>query len=78
LEGLRTVSEGFLRAVQIHAHGGIDQLRYETAADHAITSEQDVIVKLRPAQQRLTEGKHLGKHFCATMRPLTGFKAVDH
>jgi NADPH:quinone reductase-like Zn-dependent oxidoreductase len=38
-----------LRAVRIHAHGGVDQLRYETTADPPLTSDQDVIVKLRAA-----------------------------
>jgi NADPH:quinone reductase-like Zn-dependent oxidoreductase len=38
-----------LRAVQIHAHGGIEQLRYEITGDPQMTSDQDVIVKLRAA-----------------------------
>jgi NADPH:quinone reductase-like Zn-dependent oxidoreductase len=38
-----------LKAVRIHAHGGVDQLRYEDAPDPKITSTKDVIVKLEAA-----------------------------
>jgi NADPH:quinone reductase-like Zn-dependent oxidoreductase len=38
-----------LKAVQIHAHGGLDQLRYEDAADPELRSSTDVIVKLEAA-----------------------------
>jgi NADPH:quinone reductase-like Zn-dependent oxidoreductase len=38
-----------LKAVQIHAHGGIDQLRYEDTAEPQLRSGKDVIVKLKAA-----------------------------
>jgi NADPH:quinone reductase-like Zn-dependent oxidoreductase len=38
-----------LKAIRIHAHGGIDQLRFEDAPEPQITSPQDVIVKLEVA-----------------------------
>jgi NADPH:quinone reductase-like Zn-dependent oxidoreductase len=38
-----------LKAVRIHAHGGIDQLRYEKTHDPEIRSSTDVIVKLTAA-----------------------------
>jgi NADPH:quinone reductase-like Zn-dependent oxidoreductase len=38
-----------LKAIRIHAHGGIDQLRFEDAPDPKITSLRDVIVKLEAA-----------------------------
>jgi NADPH:quinone reductase-like Zn-dependent oxidoreductase len=38
-----------LKAIRIHAHGGVDQLRYDDAADPKITSSKDVIVKLEAA-----------------------------
>jgi NADPH:quinone reductase-like Zn-dependent oxidoreductase len=38
-----------LKAVRIHAHGGVDQFRYEDAPDPKITSTKDVIVKLEAA-----------------------------
>lgn len=38
-----------MRAVQIHSHGGIDQLCYEEAADPSLTSPDDAIVKLHAA-----------------------------
>jgi NADPH:quinone reductase-like Zn-dependent oxidoreductase len=45
----KAVPEVCLRAVQIHAHGGVDQLRFETTRDPELTSDQDVLVKLRAA-----------------------------
>jgi NADPH:quinone reductase-like Zn-dependent oxidoreductase len=38
-----------LKAVRIHQHGGIDQLRFEDAPDPNITAPKDVIVKLEAA-----------------------------
>lgn len=38
-----------MKAIRIHAHGGVDQLRCEDAPDPRITSPQDVIVKLEAA-----------------------------
>lgn len=38
-----------MKAVRIHKHGGIEQLRYEDAEDPTVTSGQDVIVKLTAA-----------------------------
>ena len=38
-----------MKAVRVHAHGGVDQLRYEDAPDPKITSTKDVIVKLEAA-----------------------------
>jgi len=38
-----------LKAIRIHAHGGVDQLRYDEAADPKITSSKDVLVKLEAA-----------------------------
>ena len=38
-----------MKAIRIHAHGGVDQLRYEHAPDPEITSPRDVIVKLEAA-----------------------------
>jgi len=38
-----------LKAIRIHAHDGIDQLRFEDAPDPKITSLRDVIVKLEAA-----------------------------
>jgi NADPH:quinone reductase-like Zn-dependent oxidoreductase len=38
-----------VKAVRIHAHGGVDQLRFEDAPDPEITSPRDVIVKLQAA-----------------------------
>jgi len=38
-----------LKSIRIHAHGGVDQLRYEDAPDPQITSPKDVIVKLEAA-----------------------------
>ena len=39
----------FLKAVQIHAHGGIDQLRYEDTDEPQLHTHHDVIVKLKAA-----------------------------
>jgi NADPH:quinone reductase-like Zn-dependent oxidoreductase len=39
----------FLKAVQIHQHGGVDQLRYEERADPEIKSADDAIIKLKAA-----------------------------
>jgi NADPH:quinone reductase-like Zn-dependent oxidoreductase len=38
-----------LKAVRIHVHGGIDQLRYENADDPELRSGDDVIVRLKAA-----------------------------
>jgi NADPH:quinone reductase-like Zn-dependent oxidoreductase len=38
-----------LKAVRIHAYGGIEQLRYEDGDEPALRSEGDVIVKLKAA-----------------------------
>ncbi|MGE5215573.1 MAG: zinc-binding dehydrogenase [Chloroflexota bacterium] len=38
-----------MKAVQIHAHGGIEQLRYEETNDPELQSPRDVIVKLEAA-----------------------------
>jgi NADPH:quinone reductase-like Zn-dependent oxidoreductase len=38
-----------LKAVRIHAHGGIDQLRYQDAEEPQLQTNRDVIVKLRAA-----------------------------
>ena len=38
-----------MKAIRIHAHGGVDQLRYEHAPDPEITSPREVIVKLEAA-----------------------------
>lgn len=38
-----------MKAIRIHAHGGIDQLRYEDAPDPTVTAPKDVIVKLEAA-----------------------------
>ncbi|MPZ77138.1 MAG: zinc-binding dehydrogenase [Deltaproteobacteria bacterium] len=38
-----------MNAVRIHAHGGIDRLRYEAAEDPQLTSADDAIVKLHAA-----------------------------
>ena len=38
-----------MKAIRIHAHGEVDQLRYEDAPEPAITSTKDVIVKLAAA-----------------------------
>ncbi|MGH7796635.1 MAG: zinc-binding dehydrogenase [Candidatus Binatia bacterium] len=35
-----------MKAIRIHAHGGVDQLRYEDAEEPRITSPKDAIVKL--------------------------------
>jgi NADPH:quinone reductase-like Zn-dependent oxidoreductase len=38
-----------LKAIRIHAHGGVDQLRFEDAPDLKVTAPRDVIVKLETA-----------------------------
>ena len=38
-----------MKAVRIHAHGGVERLRYEEAPEPRITSPTDVIVKLKNA-----------------------------
>ena len=38
-----------MKAIRIHAHGGIEQLRYEDAPDPEIASPTDVIVRLEAA-----------------------------
>ncbi|HEY7713851.1 MAG TPA: zinc-binding dehydrogenase [Candidatus Binatia bacterium] len=38
-----------MKAIRIHAHGGLDQLRYEDANEPRITSPTDVIIKLEAA-----------------------------
>ncbi|MGH7854761.1 MAG: zinc-binding dehydrogenase [Candidatus Binatia bacterium] len=38
-----------MKAVQIHAHGGIDQLRYQDVDEPQLQSHHDVIVKLKAA-----------------------------
>lgn len=38
-----------MKAIRIHAHGGVDQLRYEEAPDLQVTAPKDVIVKLEAA-----------------------------
>jgi NADPH:quinone reductase-like Zn-dependent oxidoreductase len=41
--------ETHLKAIRIHAHGGVDQLHYEDAPDPEIASPRDIIVKLEAA-----------------------------
>lgn len=38
-----------MKAIRIHAHGSVDQLRYEDAPDPKITAPRDVIVRLEAA-----------------------------
>jgi NADPH:quinone reductase-like Zn-dependent oxidoreductase len=38
-----------LKAIRIHEHGGVDQLRFEEAPEPKITSPRDVVVKLQAA-----------------------------
>lgn len=38
-----------MKAIRIHDHGGVDQLRYEEAPDPRVTSPREVIVKLEAA-----------------------------
>ena len=38
-----------MKAVQIHAHGGIDQLRYQDVDEPRLQTNHDVIVKLKAA-----------------------------
>jgi NADPH:quinone reductase-like Zn-dependent oxidoreductase len=38
-----------VKAIRIHEHGGLEQLRYEDAPDPQVTSPRDVIVKLEAA-----------------------------
>lgn len=38
-----------MKAIRIHAHGGVDQLRYEEAPDLQVTTPKEVIVKLEAA-----------------------------
>jgi NADPH:quinone reductase-like Zn-dependent oxidoreductase len=44
-----TTREQQVKAIRIHAHGGVEQLHYEDAPDPQITSPKDVIVKLEAA-----------------------------
>lgn len=39
----------FLKAIRIHHHGGVEQLRYEVTADPILHSSKDVIVRLKAA-----------------------------
>jgi NADPH:quinone reductase-like Zn-dependent oxidoreductase len=50
--GSKSFDERFfqkLKAIRIHEHGSVDQLRFEDAPDPKITSARDVIVKLAAA-----------------------------
>ncbi len=38
-----------LKAIRIHSHGGLEQLRYEDAPDPSISAPKDVIIKLEAA-----------------------------
>jgi NADPH:quinone reductase-like Zn-dependent oxidoreductase len=49
-------AEILLRAVRIHAHGGIDQLRYEDAPKPRLTSQEEAIVKLKAASLNSVDG----------------------
>jgi NADPH:quinone reductase-like Zn-dependent oxidoreductase len=41
--------EVYLKAVRIHEHGGVDQLRYEEVDDPKVTSPTDAVVQLKAA-----------------------------
>jgi NADPH:quinone reductase-like Zn-dependent oxidoreductase len=43
------VEEKFLKAVQIHRHGGVEQLCYEECADPELKSPSETIIKLKAA-----------------------------
>jgi NADPH:quinone reductase-like Zn-dependent oxidoreductase len=43
------VEEKFLKAVQIHRHGGVEQLCYEECAEPELKSPSDAIIKLKAA-----------------------------
>jgi len=43
------VEEKFLKAVQIHRHGGVEQLCYEECAEPELKSPSDTIIKLKAA-----------------------------
>ena len=57
-----------MKAVRIHAHGGVDQLRYEDGAEPAVRREDDVIIKLKAAAvNRIDDGDAV-----EAVRALTG------
>jgi len=44
-----------LKAIRIHHHGGVGQLRYEETPDPELRSPDDVIVRLKAAAVNLTD-----------------------
>jgi NADPH:quinone reductase-like Zn-dependent oxidoreductase len=64
----KSFEDVILKAVQIHAHGGIEQLRYEETKDPELRSPMDVIVKLEaaavnPVDLAIRAGAHGGELF---------------
>jgi NADPH:quinone reductase-like Zn-dependent oxidoreductase len=65
-----------LKAVTIHQHGGVDQLRYEHFADPELTSPNDVIVKLHAAALNHIDLR-LRRGLCRTKIPLPRILGLD-
>lgn len=65
-----------MKAVTIHQHGGVDQLRYEQFADPEITSPNDVIVKLQAAALNHIDLR-LRRGFCRAKIPLPLIIGLD-
>jgi len=45
----------FLKAVRIHQHGGVEQLRFETSADPDLNSPTNVLIRLHAAADHNVE-----------------------
>jgi NADPH:quinone reductase-like Zn-dependent oxidoreductase len=45
----------FLKAIRIYQHGGVEQLRYEEAAEPFLQSADDVIVRVKAATLNLSD-----------------------
>jgi NADPH:quinone reductase-like Zn-dependent oxidoreductase len=65
-----------LKAVRIHAHGGIDQLRYEDTKEPQLRSGNDVIVKLKTAALNRVDLDLRAGNLCAK-KPLPRILGVD-
>jgi NADPH:quinone reductase-like Zn-dependent oxidoreductase len=65
-----------LKAVTIHRHGGLDQLRHEQFATPEITSPNDVVVKLHAAALNHIDLR-LRRGFCRAKIPLPRILGLD-
>ena len=65
-----------MKAVQIHQHGGVDQLRYQDRAEPELKSPNDVIVRLKAAALNRIDIR-IRRGLCGTDTPFPRILGVD-